>query len=90
MRQDSETNHTTPLAGDRLNETQAAAFLGFQPSTIRKSRSTGLLAGVPAPRYLKLGKRVLYQVSVLNDWLGQFPEIQNTAASTMQGGDHAR
>ena len=39
-----------------LDNYQSANFLGFSPATMRNSRYTGLLAGVPAPSFRKLGR----------------------------------
>lgn len=52
-----------------LSERQAANYLGFAPSTLRQSRWSGVLAGVKAPGYIKLGRNVRYLRKDLDDWL---------------------
>ena len=62
-------------------DTHGAAFdLGFSSSTIRVSRVTGTLAGVPAPTYRKVGRKVVYDRRVLREWMEQFANQQNTTA----------
>lgn len=69
----------------RLSEAQASQYLGFSPATLRKSRTTGELGGVAAPKYLKLGRRVFYPLAELDAWLSQFDPVSNTAQAA-QGG----
>lgn len=69
----------------RLNEAQAAQYLGFSQSTLRKSRTTGELGGVDAPKYLKMGWRVFYPLAELDIWLSQFSPVSSTAQAA-QGG----
>ena len=66
---------TTSLA----NTHECADELGFASSTIRMSRVTGFLAGVPAPTYRKIGRKVVYDRAILDQWLGQFVNQSNTA-----------
>jgi len=40
---------------------------------------SGMLASVAAPKYRKIGRRVFYEVSTLDQWLKQFGEQANTA-----------
>lgn len=69
----------------RLPEPQAAAYLGFSPATLRKSRTTGILGGTRSPGYLKLGRRVFYPLTELDTWLGQFEVVENTAQANGGG-----
>lgn len=62
-----------------LNTRQAADYLGFSPITINNSRYTGLLGGVTAPGFVKMGKSVFYKPSTLDDWLSQFKEQTSTS-----------
>jgi len=72
-------NHTNNLSPHC--DTHGAAFdLGFSSSTIRVSRVTGTLAGVPAPTYRKVGRKVVYDRIVLEKWMEQFANQQNTTA----------
>lgn len=52
-----------------LDEKEAALIIGAATPTLRKSRCTGKLFGLPAPKYLKLGRTIRYQSEALNDWL---------------------
>jgi predicted DNA-binding transcriptional regulator AlpA len=49
---------------DALNTITAARFLGLSPSTLAKMRLSG-----NSPRFLKLGRRVLYRRVDLESWL---------------------
>lgn len=66
---------------DLMPEKEAAEYLGFAPVTLRNSRHTGMLGGVPAPRFRKIGtKTVRYERATLAAWLAQFSERPNTSA----------
>ena len=62
---------------------EAAEFLGYKEKTLRDSRSSGILAGVEPPRYVKRGQRVIYAEEDLVLWLSQFKKITNTAQSSI-------
>jgi hypothetical protein len=51
-----------------------AAYLGFQPPTMRNSRVTGRLAGVEAPAHVKMGTVVRYRGKTAKKWRAQFVE----------------
>ncbi len=72
-----EQSNGQPL---RLDTNQAAEFIGFKPSTLKISRVTGMLAGVNSPEYRKLGRKVVYDRTVLVEWMNQFKNQANTAA----------
>ena len=61
----------------------AAAFLECSANTMKNSRSTGTLFGREAPRYIKMGRRVVYKRSDLLEWLESFPTYQNTTEEQM-------
>jgi hypothetical protein len=63
-----------------LDEKEAAFIIGAAMPTLRKSRCTGKLFGMPAPTYLKLGRTIRYKLSVLNDWLDSLEQysVQST------------
>ena len=69
----------------RISTADAAALIPCQPSTLKKSRHTGELFGVPSPAFLKLGRRVFYDADVIDEWLSQFDSYENT--SQYQGGE---
>lgn len=68
------------VLADLLDNAPAAAFLHCSPHTLRLSRHTGRLFGVPAPAFLKMGRSVRYRRETLERWLAQFSEKPNTAA----------
>ena len=62
----------------RLSTKEAAEFIGCSPTTLIISRVQGreTLFGKPAPAYRKIGRKVVYDLVVLEEWLEQF-EPQN-------------
>lgn len=50
----------------KLSVREAAAYLGLSGSTLNKTRLTGR-----GPRYLKLGRRVLYDLHDLETWVAE-------------------
>ena len=62
-----------------LSSTDSANYLKCAESTLRQSRVSGLLLGVSAPKYLKMGNTIRYKLSTLDVWLEQFNEKENTA-----------
>ena len=61
-----------------LDTHEASLLLGYKSSTLRISRVTGILGGVAAPAYRKLGRKVVYDRATLNEWLSQFQMQSNT------------
>ena len=64
----------------RFDDHEAAAFIGCSAYTLKRSRTTGTLLGVASPKYSKMGRMVRYERVTLEEWLGQFPEYQNTCS----------
>ncbi len=62
---------------------QAAEYLGYAENTLRDCRVRGILAGIKAPPYIKMGKRVEYYKEDLDNWKMQFKKITNTAQSSI-------
>ena len=55
-----------------LNERQAAIFLGLSESSLRKSRMNGTRTNhLPPPPFVKLGRRIVYLLDDLHDYLEQ-------------------
>lgn len=76
------TNQTqSPL----FNTRQAAEYLVLAVATLNNSRYTGLLGGVKAPPFRKLGRTIRYEKSALDAWLAQFTP-QNSTSETPVGG----
>lgn len=63
----------------KMRNPEAAKHLGVAPSTLKLSRHTGILAMVDAPRFIKIGRCVLYEKDELDNWLGQFKTYNNTS-----------
>ncbi len=69
----------TILQQPHFNTHDAARYLSFSSNTLRISRVTGVLDGVPAPAYRKIGRKVVYDRVVLDAWIRQFKNQPNTA-----------
>jgi predicted DNA-binding transcriptional regulator AlpA len=65
----------TPLLDDHTT----APLLGVSPATLRKSRVTGTLLGLPTPIFLKMGKTIRYRDADIREWLSQLSSFANTA-----------
>jgi len=63
-----------------LDTHESAHHIGLASSTMRASRVSGILCGVPSPTYRKLGRKVIYDRVVLDEWLSQFANQSNTSA----------
>jgi len=62
-----------------LSSIDASTHIGCAANSLKQSRSTGMLMGVKAPAYLKIGYNIRYKVSTLDDWLDQFEEQLSTS-----------
>lgn len=62
-----------------LKPEQAADSIEFSIRTLNNSRYTGMLGGVKAPPYIKIGRSVRYRKSALDNWLAQFQEQTSTS-----------
>jgi excisionase family DNA binding protein len=60
---DRHTSRDSGLPGRKLSVQEAANFLGLSVSTLNKLRLTGT-----GPPYMKLGRRVLYDLHDLEAW----------------------
>jgi len=61
---------------------EATKYIGIDSDSdaLKVSRSTGLLWGVEAPKFIKAGsKKVLYRISDLDAFLAQFESYSNNA-----------
>lgn len=55
-----------------LKSSEAAKYLGYAEQTLRMSRSTNNLGGVPTPKFIKLGgKSVRYKKEDLDQWISE-------------------
>lgn len=62
-----------------MTSQEAAIYLGYAEITLRESRVKGVLAGIEAPPYIKMGRKVKYDKADLDRWKAQFTKITNTA-----------
>ena len=69
-------------ANQVVNNSGAAHHLGLSESTLNKLRLTG-----GGPIFIKLGRRVLYDVKDLEDWLGRH---RRSSTSDHGSSGHAR
>jgi hypothetical protein len=68
---------------------EKAVFPGLinaQPSTARKSRTTGILLGRPGPRFVKHGRSVFYRLKDVLEWLESGKDYSNTAEVGLEQG----
>ena len=54
----------TDILSRYLNTRQAAAWLGIGPGTLNRMRVSG-----DGPRYIKIGRRVIYDRADLGEWV---------------------
>ena len=72
-------NNITPAV---LPPNLASKYIGIDTDcdALKGSRSTGVLWGVTAPRFIKAGsKKILYRISDLDEFLDQFESYSNNA-----------
>ncbi len=62
-----------------LKTAMVAALLDCSVSTVEKSRKSGELLGVPAPRYARVGKSVRYSAKDLQEWQESLPKFKHEA-----------
>jgi len=69
-----------------LTPAQASQYIGIntQSDALKASRSTGQLWGVAPPPFMKCGRKVLYKVSDLDEWLSQFTSYTNNAQISLK------
>ena len=61
-----------------INSKEAARYLCVSEISIRNSRITGLLGGIKAPNFRKIGRKVIYLKADLDRWLDDLPTFENT------------
>ena len=60
-----------------LSTKQLASLLSVAPGLVYKSRMTGVLMGVDAPKHLKMGQTVRYELETVEAWIEQFKQEQD-------------
>ncbi len=61
-------------------------LLPYSETTLRISRTTGILGGVAAPPFIKIGAKVLYDADDLEAWKSQFKKRCHTSGGDVNGG----
>lgn len=61
-----------------LDSKEAAQYLCVSEISIRNSRITGLLGGIKAPSFRKIGRKVIYMKLDLDMWIEGLPSYENT------------
>ena len=62
----------------RQNTNNASRYLGVcSPYTLKLSRSTGKLLGLPAPEYLRVGRSIAYETEKLDAWIERHASRQS-------------
>ncbi len=77
-----QTNNKT------FDSKQAAKYLCVSEISIRNSRITGLLGGIKAPCFRKIGRKVIYLKADLDRWLEALPEFENTTHMKFEQQNH--
>jgi len=72
------------LLPPRLDNHESAKYMTLASGTLRTSRVSGNLCGVPAPAYRKIGRKVVYDRVVLDQWLDQFANQTSTAGRRVE------
>ena len=68
----TENDTTAAIARGVLSEMETARFLGISASSLRKGRMNGTRQNhLPPPPFVKLGRRVIYLIDDLRDYLEQ-------------------
>lgn len=62
---------------------QAANYLSISEISLRASRSSGLLGGQKAPSFRKIGRKVIYLKSELDEWIKSLPTYINTSQANL-------
>jgi predicted DNA-binding transcriptional regulator AlpA len=68
------------MSGKRLNAQDAADYVGVSKSTLEKLRTAG-----GGPRYIKLSKKVLYDVEDLDRWLESRKQASTADIPALRG-----
>jgi hypothetical protein len=69
MPQCAQLNHKDRRVDEYLNTEGAADFLKCSTHTLIAARKSGILWGTIAPKFIKIGRNVRYETSVLRDWM---------------------
>lgn len=75
--QNNKVQVIAPKRGHSVRE--AAQYCGVSIEMLNQLRSQGAVNGLTGPRFLKLGKKVIYQREALDEWLDSFPQAHSLA-----------
>jgi hypothetical protein len=76
-------NNCIKIEPTLFNEKQSGEFLSISHNTLRSGRVTGMVWGVKAPVYIRIGSRIRYRKVDLIEWVAQFDIVSNTSESKM-------
>lgn len=62
---------------------QAANYLSISEISLRASRSSGLLGSQKAPTFRKVGSKVIYLKTDLDNWIQSLPVFINTSQANL-------
>lgn len=65
-----------------LNTCEAARYIGVGKSDLDNARSQGSLSGITPPPFVRIGTRVRYRVSDLDNWLRSLSTHTTLASET--------
>ena len=77
-------NAATPALYALLDTKSAADIIDTTTETLKRSRRTGSLWGVPAPPYRKVGRMVKYHPVDIANWINALPKCGNTGQSSFK------
>lgn len=69
-----------------MNTDEASGYLKVAMNSLKLSRHSGMLCGRKAPPFRKMGRKVVYFIEDLDNWLEELPVYTNT--SEFEGGNN--
>ena len=67
------------IAPAALSSEEAALYLGLSKCDLDQSRISGSLSGLTPPRFIRIGRRVRYRMSDLEQWLNSHDNFTTLA-----------
>ncbi len=79
----ADSDVSVKLEEQLLHDTKTSAkILNTTNETLKRSRRTGCLWGVPAPPFVKIGRMIKYRPEDLLDWVESQSKFSNNGQST--------
>jgi hypothetical protein len=73
-----KSTDSAPVPSFWMTEKEVAEFLSIAQITLKLGRRDGVLLGVQAPTYLRVGRNIRYRFGDIIEWQAQFQAYQNT------------